>query len=101
VGAASAPENTQSETPSGSSTPSQEGADTVGTTTPSATNSPPREDIANELEPAPIDEPEETPPDVTPDVSPLMSGVEPLPEPANDNGSAIESEPLFTTGAEG
>ena len=97
VGAASAPENTQSETPSGSSTPSQEGADTVSTTTPSATNSPPREDIANELEPAPIDEPEETPPDVAPDVSPLMSGVEPLPEPANDNQPV---DPLPATGTE-
>jgi hypothetical protein len=98
VGAAGAPENTQSEAPSGSSAPvATKDADTATSTTPSTTTTPPSEDSANELEPAPVDEPGETPPDVAPDVAPPENGVEPLPEPVNDNGI---SEPLPSTGTE-
>ena len=48
-----APENTQSETPSGSPAPvATKDADTGTSTTPSATTTPPIEDIANKPEPA-------------------------------------------------
>jgi hypothetical protein len=100
VGAAGAPENTQSEAPSGSSAPvATKDADTATSTTPSATTTPPSGDIANELEPAPVDEPEETPPAVAPDVSPPENGVEPPPEAANDNGISSPVE-LPATGTE-
>ena len=74
------------EAPGGSSTPSQEGADTVSTTTPSATTTPPSEDIANDPVSADeVSDDEETEddqrdPDTQPEVSQPAQASPPLAE---------------------
>ena len=79
------------EAPGGSSTPSQEGADTVSTTTPSATTTPPSEDIANDPVSADeVSDDEETEddqrdPDTQPEVSQPAQASPPLAESTDDN----------------